>query len=653
MRRAKVHDIVVQAWPAVGRLPNPVLLRRGLPFLIALLLLYLARDGLAALDWRAMRAAAGAVGPGQWALSALATGVSFLALGRYDQVVHAALGTGIGPRRARCSGMAAIAIGQLTGAGLLTGTLTRWRLVPELALADAGRVTLTVTVSFLMSWAALTGAALLMFGPAVPGLTLCAGAGLGMVGVGLALSVLKPRLSFGPRQLELPPLRLSLRILMLSAVDTLAAGLALYVLLPETAQPAFLTFLPVFLLALGAGLCLGTPGGIGPFELTLVAFLPDLPVEPLAAALLCYRLLYVAAPALIAGLAILLAEPGEEAEPRRAGGPQPGFATACRAESNLFAQGQHDMFCLPWSPHHAWLCARAGQSQVALFDPARGTERLTELLPAFAARARDAGLIPCLYKITPRIAVAARRAGWRLHPVAEEFWLDPATFSLASPARSGLRRKLRQAERAGLRIEPLAPGQMAQAPWPLLADVNRAWAARHGGERGFSMGRHDATYLSGQQLWLAWRGPQLVAYVSFHAGVREWTLDLVRQTADAPEGAVASLISAAISDARAAGIARLSLAAATLPALGLSGIPGAVVSRLPGGDGASGLRRFKMQFAPERTRLYIAARSRPALLWSAAEIARAIRWPRPLPVRNWANSRAVQELPEKLAFEVS
>lgn len=167
------------------------------------------------------------------------------------------------------------------------------------------------------------------------------------------------------------------------------------------------------------------------------------------------------------------------------------------------------------------------------------------------------------------------------------------------------------------------------------------------------MGRHDADYLSGQRLWLAWREGRLVAYVSFHAGVREWTLDLVRPAADAPDGTVASLIVAALTDARTAGIARLSLAAAALPAFGLAGTAGAVAARLPGGDGTDGLRRFKLLFAPHRTRLYIAARSRPALIWSAVEIACAIRWPRPLRAKRQVDSNAVQDLPEKLAFELS
>lgn len=643
----------MQAGPAPGRFPDLRPLRRALPLAIALLILFLARDGLAALDWSEVRATAGAISPGQWILAALATGLSFLALGRYDEVVHAALGTGVDAIRARRSGMAAIAIGQMTGAGLLTGTLTRWRLVPDLTLKDAGRVTLTVTVSFLISWAALTGAATILFWPPMPGWTLLAGAGLGAVSAFLALSVLAPQLRLGAWRLTLPPLALSLRILMLSALDTLAAALALYLLLPEAAQPAFLTFLPAFLLALGAGLLLGTPGGIGPFELTLIAFLPDLPAAPLAAALLSYRLLYCAAPALIAGTLILLAGPGAEGAPARANRQHVSFAKARRAECNLFAQGQHQAFHLPGAPQIAWLCARAGQTMVALFDPVRGPEGLAALLPAFAERAGRAGLLPCLYKITPQCAVLARRAGWCLHPLAEEFWIDPAAFTCAGPARAGLRRKVRQAERAELRIVPVPPGQRMHTPWSHLAALNRDWAARHGGERGFSMGRYDADYLAGQRLYLALRQGQLVAFVSFHAGAREWTLDLVRPAADAPDGTVAALILAALSDARAAGVSRLSLAAAPLPAFGLTGWAGALAARLPGGRGNCGLRQFKMLFAPGRTRLYIAARSRPALIWSAAEIARAIRWPGPLARRKATHSNAVQDHPEKLAFDVS
>lgn len=639
--------------PAAVGLPDWRRVRRCIPFAVMLLILFLARDGLAGLDWRAVAATAGDVSAGQWTLAAVATAISFLALGRYDEVVHAALGTGVHAALARRSGMAAIAISQMTGAGLLTGSLTRWRLVSDLSLTEAARVTLAVTVSFLLSWAALTGMFIVLLWPTLPGRGLFAAAGAGVALVFLAMSLLKPRLRLGTRQMMLPPVTLSFRILLLSAIDTLAAATALYVLLPAEVQPGFLVFLPAFLLALGAGLCLGTPGGIGPFELTLMAFLPHLPAAPLAAALLSYRLVYFAAPALIAGGLILWAGSGPDGAPSpQARGPV-SFARAQRAESNLFRQGQHQAFRAPSVAQSAWLTARAGQTFVALFDPAKGQAGLAALLPAFAVKARNAGLIPCLYKITPRIAVTARRAGWCLHPIAEEFWLDPADFSPEGPARAGLRRKLRQAGRAGLCIQTLVPGQMALAPWPELQAVNRDWAAHHGGERGFSMGRYAEDYLKGQRLYLAWQADRLVAFISFHTGEREWVLDLVRPATKAPDGTVAALILAALSEAQAAGISRLSLAAAPLPALGLTGVAHRWGKRFGGGTAHSGLRQFKMLFAPKRTRLYIAARSRPALIWSAAEIALAIRWPAPLPAPKPPPPHIVQDRRENLAFEVS
>lgn len=593
------------------------LLRRSLPFLLAAVLAFLAREPLAALNWREVASAVERLPISAWGLAISATIISYLALGRYDEVVHGTLGTGVPARQARLSGMAAIAIGQMAGAGLLTGTLTRWRLVPGLTLAAAGRVTLCVTLSFLASWAVLTSGSVLLFLPGVPFLHLAAQTVLALFGLLVVLALALPRLA-------LPPLALGVRILALGAADSLAAGLALYLLFPVA--PDFTQFLPAFLLALGAGLCLGTPGGIGPFELVLVAFLPGQPPEDVAAAILCYRLVYFAAPALIAGGATLLAGTGTDEAALCARRSDPPLA-AGPAECLLHRQGLHRLFHLPDAAHTGWLTARAGQALVALFDPAGPP--CPALLRGFARDAGERGLTPGLYKIGPRTAALARRSGWRLCPVAEDFWLAPAAFTPAGPARAGLRRKLRHAERAGLRVEGLAPGK-GTPPWHLMAKINRDWSAHHGGERGFSMGRFAVPYLAGQRLFLAWSGMQLVGFVSFHPGEREWALDLVRQSADAPDGTMHALVTFALRDAAACGIARLSLAAAPLPAPWLSARITRIATRLFPAASGTGLRRFKESFAPNRTRLYLAARSRTALLWTGIEIIRAIHWPAPL-----------------------
>lgn len=639
------------------RRADPTGLRRFLPFVFAGLFLLLARDDIAALDWSDVLGAAAGISPTHWALATLATAVSFAALGRYDQLVHGALGTGVDARRTRWSGMAAIALGQMAGAGLLTGALIRWRLMPDLSLGVAGRITLIVTASFLAAWAVLTSFAVLLFLPVGDGASALALAILAASSLLALLAFVLPRLSVAGRHLTLPPLALMARILGLTATDTLAAATVLYLLLPQDALPGFTAFLPAFLLALGAGMVSGTPGGIGPFELMLATLCPDLPAEGFAASLLCYRLVYFAAPALIAGVIVAWSVPG--AKQCQAAPPLPTAAlgNAVRAETGLWRQGMHGLFTLPMAPGTAWLTARAGQAQVALFDPADGDRSLQRLLPAFRAAAGAAGLIPALYKIGPRSAALARRAGWCVHPLAEEFWLRPADFTTDGPARATLRRKIRQADRAGLRIEGFAPGQMQAPLWAAMKRVNHDWAARHGGERGFSMGRYDTGYLCGQRLYLAWSGTALAGFVSFHPGRREWTLDLMRPAAAAPDGTMQALIIAALADARALGIARLSLAAAPLPRLGLGDTVwtarlGALTERLTPPLATNGLRRFKSGFAPNRTRLYLAAPSRPALIWAGAEIARAVRWPGPLPSPGDSNSNIVQDDPEKLAFDV-
>ncbi len=605
---------------------------------IALFLVLAARGRLAAIDWQLVLSTAAGVSWAEWAGAALATMVSFRALGQYDAAVHRCLGTGVGPGQAARSGMAAIAISQMTGLGLVTGTLTRWHLLPGLTIRQAGQVTLAVSLSFLAAWAAVSALAVLMLWPdgaphqAVLGRA--AWATLATTAMGLASACLWPRLRLGARTIALPPVRTMVRMLVLAGVDTGAAALALYIFLPDGVAPGFGGFLPAFLMALGAGLVLGTPGGIGPFELALAGLCPALHLESLAAALLCYRLVYFAAPALLSGVAVLS---GRLMPPPAAAGPRPAPPRApVRAETCLARQGCHEFLTDPASGGH-WLAARAGQTLVALFDPAADKAGLPGLMLRLTDRARAEGLAPALYKAGPRTAALARRAGWRLLPLAEEYWLRPADFTLTGPARAPLRRKLRQAEAAGVAVASIAPGALTPAQLQRLAAINQTWATRQGGERGFSMGRFEGGYLQGQRLYLASVAGQVEGFVSFHQIAGEWTLDLIRKTGAAPDGLIQALIVAALADAAAAGVPRLSLAAAPRAGFGLGGRAGALLDRLTGGG--AGIRQFKGTFAPHRTRLYLAARSRPGLVLAAAEIARAIRWPGPVGMARGAGDR--------------
>ena len=268
---------------------------------------------------------------------------------------------------------------------------------------------------------------------------------------------------------------------------------------------------------------------------------------------------------------------------------------------------------------------------VALSDPMGPPDATPDLIRRLVQEAARTGRLPCLYKTGARTAVQARRMGWQTHPVAVEAWLTPATFDLATPARAGLRRKLRRAEKHGLRIERGGVGHATVLPMVQMTQIADRWAQARGGERGFSMGRFAPDYVAGQQVWLAYVGDRLCAFATFNATHMEWTLDLMRQDDDAPDGIMHALIAAALRAARDEAVPRLSLAALPPDRAAADGPLARLLIRADAASGVQGLRQFKAAFDPQREILYIAAPTRTALAVAAIDIARAIRFPTPLP----------------------
>lgn len=616
-------------------------LRHVLPLGLMALFVLALREKAAALDLAAVGAALAAVSALQWLAALAATAASFAALAQYDVLIHRQLATALPERQVSHAGAAAIAISQTLGFGLVTGALVRWRMLPGISLGLATRITALVALAFLAGWAVVTAlvVAALLPGARLPALLLLAG-----VAALAGLAFWRPELRLFGRVLRLPPLALALRIVGLAALDTAAAALALWLLLPGGVE-AGAVLLPAFLLALGAGMLSGTPGGVGAFELALLGLLPDQPAEPLLAAVLAWRVVYFALPAALGVLA--MARPAASAPRRlaqlRRGGPVPD---APRAEIGLLAQGEHALLLAPGGAP-AWLLAETGQTVTALLDPlAPG-----DMLPALRRLAVERGRVPCLYKIGARSAVQARAAGWTVLPVAREAVIDPARFALDSPAHAGLRRKLRHAAKAGVTVTSVPPS--GPLPGVQMAALAEAWAKARGGERGFSMGRYAPGYVAGQHCVLAWQAGRLVAFASFHAGRREWVLDLMRSGAGLPDGTMQALVAEAIAQAARAGVPRLSLAAVPPDAAGLRGLPARfwrLATRRP-----CGLVQFKAGFAPRWQPLYIAAPGPAALALAAADIARAIRHPPPLPAAEYgfasarpAWQRSANPCPERL-----
>lgn len=614
--------------------------RAGFTVAVAALFVWLLSQRVADFEMTAAIASIQRVPLASWAAAAVLTGIAFWAVGQYDVLVHRYFATGVPPSRARSAGISAIAISQVLGLGSVTGAILRWRMLPERSFWLATRITLAVALSFLAGWAIVTAGVVLAIGPA--SYAWPAAAVLTLGGIGTAAAVFRPLAPF-----RWPNLFTISGLVALTAIDMLAAASAFYIMVPADISLSFAMLLPAFLLAYGAGVLSGTPGGIGAFELALLALLPAQPSAPILAAVIAWRLIYFVVPALLgaghavrgpAGLADL-----DRAAPK--GWRYCGLSTwtagqdlrAMRipAEVGLLAQGAHRMLTAADLPRGlaAQMVAQRGHVLVGMLDPVAAPQTIARAaaIDLVANAARASGTWPAFYKVSAQLAAAARAKGWRCARIAREGVVRTERYDVASASCAPLRRKLRRAQSAGVRVYCAAADTLPAAQMKAIA---QHWAQQHGGERGFSMGRYSAPYLAKQRVYCAERGGILIAFATFHQGdigvcggskAREWTLDLMRHGPDMPDGGMHALVHSAINDAKAQGVEQVSLAA--VPEMAFHARTPKAAAHLLRAlrmDTGQGLRQFKDSFAPDWQPRYLCAPHWAGMVVAAASIWRAV-----------------------------
>ncbi|SLN46449.1 Phosphatidylglycerol lysyltransferase [Aquimixticola soesokkakensis] len=604
-----------------------IALRQALPLILALGVALLLADRLAHVDLAKVRAAMATVSARQWALAAVTAAISLAAASRYDAVMHRQLGTGISMRAAHKSGFVAIALSQALGFGAVTGAVMRWRMLREWGFWQSIRFSAAVALSFIAGWAVVAGALALISHVELVWAKSLAFAALTLFGAMVAISIWPPA---ALARLPLPSVRALMAVIGLAAVDTIFAGLTLYILMPPALSIGIVHLVTTYVFALGAGLLGNTPGGIGPFEVTLMTLLPTVATETLLAGVVAFRLLYYALPACIAAILALIG-PRASARcdrPHLAPAPRSPFLpprieaqlyASKRAEVNLLRAREFSL--LTGSDARALgLAAPVGQTLVMLSDPIDAAACRTEIRTALATAAKTRFRMPALYKVGNRMALSARQAGWKVVPIAREAWLAPATFSPEGPQRRQLRRLLAKAEKSGLTI--------TQAPRDLpLADMSGVaaeWKKTRGGERGFSMGTWCPDYAACQRVFLGYVEDRLVAFVSFHETRNEWTLDLMRSADTAPDGTMQALITHAICAARTHGCPRVSLAATPWDGVDANPVLARIRQKFLNKSNAAGLKRFKAAFAPNWETLYICAPNTLALAVASVDILRRV-----------------------------
>jgi phosphatidylglycerol lysyltransferase len=247
----------------------------------------------------------------------LATGFSYLALTRYDASALRFVGAKVAERKVLLTSFVAYALSNTIGLGPLSGGVVRMRLY------SAAGVPPPQVARVIVFNAAAFGLGMLFFGAVgllwgahdvavllhTPGWVLRVAAAVMLVALlGFVwLCNRRSSITIGRTWLvQLPPVGLALRQLVISAVELAASALVLWLLLPPGHIPpaAFVAF---YAIATTAGIVSHVPGGVGVFEtVMLLAAGNGVPRDAMLGALLLNRGIYYVLPLVVAtGMLIL------------------------------------------------------------------------------------------------------------------------------------------------------------------------------------------------------------------------------------------------------------------------------------------------------------------------------------------------------------
>jgi uncharacterized membrane protein YbhN (UPF0104 family) len=257
------------------------------------------------------------------ALALACTAASFFLLGIIEWLAlrSSRLPVRVPRRFAFITAFVANATSQSVGLSLLTGAAVRLRAYARYRLdaADVARVSAFVTATVTLGLLACAAVAfevnarpLALAGFAVPGSSLALALG-GVVVAYLAWSVLATgeTVGRGRWQLRRPSGRIALAQLGVSSADWLLTGTVLFAVLPPSAGIGYGELLRVYLIAQALGVASHIPGGVGVFEVVVlaVAIGGDESRRPaLVAGLVLFRVVYYLVPLFAAVVVGLIAE---------------------------------------------------------------------------------------------------------------------------------------------------------------------------------------------------------------------------------------------------------------------------------------------------------------------------------------------------------
>lgn len=266
------------------------------------------------------------------------TVVSYGVLTLYDALSLCHLGRKLPYRRSAMAAFMGYAISQSVGLSVVSGAPVRFRLYTGWGVpaAEVAGIVAFNGVTYWLGLLATVGLSLLVGGPALVGAALPVPAvavrSLGIVALAVVAAYLvacarrTEPLRFGSWSIELPRPPIAGAQIALGVVDWVVAAGVLWLLVRTQAPIAFPHLVAVFVIAQLGGVVSQVPGGLGVFETTVLALLPDsVSAGAGVAVLLAYRIVYYLLPLMAAVLLLLASElwqrrHGFEASVRWAGG---------------------------------------------------------------------------------------------------------------------------------------------------------------------------------------------------------------------------------------------------------------------------------------------------------------------------------------------
>jgi uncharacterized membrane protein YbhN (UPF0104 family) len=231
-------------------------------------------------------------------------------LALYEVVVVRYVKHCIGRAKPMMTAFICVPLGHAIGQAMLSGGAMRYRMYAPAGFSamEVGATVLLCNLAYGLAFSLLLMSSLVLaserlaplFHVSSGVLVVLGCAGLAThVGYGLLVLFRRAPVRLGGWSVSMPTPSLTLLQYVVGVIDVVLVSSVLYMLLPASAQLAYLPFLAVYLSSVLVGIMSHVPAGFGVLESMLLLLLPDVPPEQLLASVLMYRVIYEILPLLV------------------------------------------------------------------------------------------------------------------------------------------------------------------------------------------------------------------------------------------------------------------------------------------------------------------------------------------------------------------